>query len=259
MQEQAAIELRGIQKSFARGRYRVFSGVDLSVQKSKILFVLGPSGVGKSVLLKHILGLLEPDRGEVFVFGKKIPYRNPSELSEFRKHFGVLFQGAALFDDMTVFQNVAFPLIENQRKISHAELERKVHERLRAVGLDPAQTSDKLPNELSGGMRKRVGLARAIMLEPQILLYDEPTTGLDPITRAVVDDLIIEMNEKLGLTSIVISHDIPSALYSADKIAFLFDGKIVFYGTPDEFRRCQHPQIQGFLQSEERHRKEMTT
>ena len=225
--------------------------------KGSITFVLGPSGVGKSVMLKHILGLLKPDSGEVHIFGKPIPYENAEELNELRKHFGMLFQNAALFDDMTVFENVSFPLTEHRRKMSRDEKREKVSAKLEAVGLNPEQTLDKYPNELSGGMRKRVGLARAIILEPEIMLYDEPTTGLDPMTRATVDDLIVETNKRFGLTSIVISHDIPSALYSGDRIAFIYEGKIAFFGTPDEFRKADHPMIQGFLKSEERHRKEM--
>lgn len=252
-----AIELRDVHKSFSGGRYQVFKGVTLRVPKGEITFVLGPSGVGKSVLLKHILGLLKPDSGDVFIFGQPIPYANPRELNEIRKHFGMLFQSAALFDDMTVFQNVAFPLVEHRRGMSRQQMREIVAQKLAAVGLDPGDTMDKLPNELSGGMRKRVGLARAIVLEPQLMLYDEPTTGLDPVTRATVDDLIVETNRKFGLTSVVISHDIPSALYSADHIAFLYDGQIVFWGRSAEFRKCQHPMVQGFLQSEERHRKEM--
>ncbi len=251
-----AIVLRNVHKSFGGGRYKVFKGVNLDVKRGEITFVLGPSGVGKSVMLKHILGLLKPDSGEVLIFGKPIPYENPSALNEMRKHFGMLFQYAALFDDMTVYQNVAFPLVEH-RKMTREEMRLKVSEKLLAVGLDPEQSMDKFPSELSGGMKKRVGLARAIVLEPEILLYDEPTTGLDPVTRAMVDDLIVDTNEKFGLTSVVISHDIPSALYSADHIAFLYDGQIVFYGTTDEFRKCEHPVVQNFLQCEERHRKEM--
>lgn len=252
-----AIDIRNIHKSFGGGRYQVFKGVDLQIPRGKITFVLGPSGVGKSVLLKHILGLLKPDEGEVLVFGEPIPYDDPENLNEMRKNFGVLFQNAALFDDMTVFQNVAFPLVEHRHGMSRNEMRDKVSEKLKSVGLIPEQSMDKFPAELSGGMKKRVGLARAIVLEPEILLYDEPTTGLDPITRSMVDDLIIDTNQKFEMTSVVISHDIPSALFSADHIAFLCDRKIVFHGTPDEFRKCDHPMVQGFLKSEERHRKEM--
>lgn len=253
-----AIELRDVHKSFSQGRYPVYRGLSLKVPRKQITFLLGPSGSGKSVMLKHILGLLKPDKGEVLVFDQPIPYDSPQKLSDFRKNFGMLFQYSALFDDMTVFQNVAFPLVENRRDMPKNEVREKVIETIKASGLDPTATMDKYPNELSGGMRKRVGLARAIILEPQILLYDEPTTGLDPVTRAMVDDLIVETNNKFGLTSFVISHDIPSALYSADQIAFLYMGQIVFCGTPEEFRKCKHPVVHEFIQSEERHRKEMS-
>jgi phospholipid/cholesterol/gamma-HCH transport system ATP-binding protein len=252
-----AIDVRDIHKSFRGGRYRVFKGLSLQIKRGSITFVLGPSGVGKSVLLKHIVGLLRPDSGDVLIFGQPIPYKNAKALNEMRKNFGLLFQNAALFDDFTVFQNVAFPLVEHRRGMSRDEMRALVAEKLRAVGLDPEQAMDKLPSELSGGMRKRVGLARAIVLEPEILLYDEPTTGLDPITRTTVDDLIVETNRKFGLTSVIISHDLPSALYSADCIAFLYDGRIVFYGTADDFRRSEHSVVRAFLLAEERHRKEM--
>lgn len=252
-----AVELKELYKSFNQGRYQVFKGVSLSIPKGQITFILGPSGAGKSVTLKHILGLLRPDQGDVLVFGQRLPYGNPDELRHIRKKFGMLFQGAALFDDMTVYENVAFPLKEHRPKMPEEQVKAKVIEKLHAVGLDPKNTLDKLPSELSGGMRKRVGLARAIILEPDILLYDEPTTGLDPVTRAMVDDLIIETNKNFNLTSVVISHDIPSALYSADHIAFLYQGQFVFWGTPGEFRKSTHPVVSEFMRAEERHRKEM--
>ncbi|MBI3544548.1 MAG: ABC transporter ATP-binding protein [Deltaproteobacteria bacterium] len=252
-----AVEIRDVYKSFGGGRYQVFKGLNLVVPKGDVTFVLGPSGVGKSVMLKHILGLLQPDSGEVLIFGEHIPYKDSRGLNEMRKHFGMLFQYAALFDDMTVFQNVSFPLVEHRKGLTREEMRRIVAEKLEAVGLQPETSMDKFPSELSGGMKKRVGLARAIVLEPEILLYDEPTTGLDPVTRAMVDDLIVDTNKRFGLTSIVISHDIPSALYSANHIAFLFDGQIVFWGTPDQFRKTDHPMAREFLDAEERHRKEM--
>lgn len=254
---EVAIDIRDIHKSFSGGRYKIFTGLSLKIPKGSITFVLGPSGVGKSVMFKHILGLLKPDAGEIDIFGEAIPYGDSRGMNDMRRHFGMLFQNAALFDDMTVYENVAFPLVEHRRGMSRAERRAKVADKLKAVGLDPENTMDKYPNELSGGMRKRVGLARAIVLEPEILLYDEPTTGLDPMTRATVDDLIVDTNKTFGLTSVVISHDIPSALYSADYIGFLYQGKIAFFGTPEEFRKSTHPMIQGFLKSEERHRKEM--
>lgn len=254
-----AVDIQDVHKAFAGGRYVIYKGLDLVIPKGQVTFILGPSGVGKSVMLKHTLGLLKPDKGDVYIFGQKIPYDDDRKLNEMRKNFGMLFQNAALFDDLTVLQNVAFPLVEHRKDLSAKQMREKVSEKLRAVGLDPENTLDKFPSELSGGMKKRVGLARAIVLEPQILLYDEPTTGLDPVTRAMVDDLILETNEKFGLTSIVISHDILSALYSADRIGFLYGGKIVFWGTPKEFIKCDHPVARSFLDAEERHRKEIET
>ncbi len=248
-----ALDIREIHKTF-RGKFTVYNGLNIQVPKGQVVFILGPSGVGKSVMLKHTLGLLKPDSGEIFIFGKKIPYDDDRALNEMRKTFGMLFQSSALFDDFTVFQNVAFPLVEHKKGITFEEIRTKVEGTLKSVGLDPVQTLDKLPSELSGGMKKRVALARAIILEPQILLYDEPTTGLDPVTRSMVDDLILETNKKYGLTSIVISHDILSALYSADKIGFLFGGKIVFWGTPEEFQKCDHPMAKSFLDAEKRHK-----
>ncbi len=252
-----AIDLREIHKSFKGGSFTVYRGLNIQVPKNTVTFILGPSGVGKSVMLKHTLGLLKPDSGSVKIFGKEIPYEDKRELNEMRKHFGMLFQNSALFDDFTVYENVAFPLREHRKGITEPEIKAKVIDKLKAVGLDPTPTIPKFPSELSGGMKKRVALARAIILEPQILLYDEPTTGLDPVTRAMVDDLIVETNKKFGLTSVVISHDILSAINTADHIGFLFGGKIVFWGTPAEFVKCDHEMVRSFLNAEQRHKKEL--
>lgn len=252
-----AIDLRDIHKSFKGGSFTVYRGLSLQVPKYSVTFILGPSGVGKSVMLKHTLGLLKPDSGSVKIFGQEIPYENKRELNEMRKHFGMLFQNSALFDDFTVYENVAFPLREHRKSMTENEIHSKVSDKLRAVGLDPAPTLPKYPSELSGGMKKRVALARAIILEPEILLYDEPTTGLDPVTRAMVDELIVETNRKFNLTSIVISHDILSAINTADNIGFLFGGKLVFFGTPAEFVKCEHEMVQSFLKAEQRHKKEL--
>jgi phospholipid/cholesterol/gamma-HCH transport system ATP-binding protein len=199
--------------------------------------------------LKHILGLLQPDSGEVWVRGKEISKLSGSRLAAHRLSFGMLFQNSALFDDMSVFDNVAFPLREHT-KLNESEISDRVRTALSKLGMPGGH--DKMPNELSGGMRKRVGLARAIIREPQILLYDEPTTGLDPVTRGTVDEMIETLKRDLKLTSIVISHDIPSALLLADRIAFLHQGKIVFYGTPAEFRKSPNVGIQAFLEAERR-------
>jgi phospholipid/cholesterol/gamma-HCH transport system ATP-binding protein len=243
------VRLENLHKSFQGGRERVLRGVDIQVPTGLLTYILGPSGVGKSVLLKHLLGLLRPDSGKVWVMGQDLSLLEGRELSQFRQNFGMLFQNSALFDDQTVFENVAFPLREhtdwNEERIRDA-----VEKALLSVGMRGGL--DKFPSEISGGMRKRVGLARAIIREPKILLYDEPTTGLDPVTRIMVDDLIEEMKRRLKLTSIVISHDIPSALLVADRIAFLHEGKIVFFGTPAEFIAAPHEVIRTFLDAEKR-------
>jgi len=247
MSESIAIQIKNVHKSFRSGRDKVLKGIDLSFEKGKLTYILGPSGTGKSVLIKHILGLLRPDQGEITVLGQNVTTLRGKELSEFRVNFGMLFQNAALFDDKTIAENVAFPLREHTT-LSDEEIEKKVSETLSILGMTSGY--DKLPNELSGGMRKRVGLARAIIRKPSILLYDEPTTGLDPVTRTTVDDLIATLKHELRLTSLVISHDIPSALLLADSIAFLFEGHVAFYGNPDEFKNSDHPKIREFLEAE---------
>jgi phospholipid/cholesterol/gamma-HCH transport system ATP-binding protein len=246
---EVAIRLENVKKSFRAGRDQVLKGVNLQFPKGKLTYILGSSGAGKSVMLKHILGLLRPDEGKIFVMGKEISKLQGKELKQHRTLFGMLFQNAALFDDMTVFDNVAFPLREHT-KMTISEIEAKVKQTLSILGMSTG--FDKYPNELSGGMRKRVGLARAIIREPSVLLYDEPTTGLDPVTRTTVDELIETLKDRLKLTSIVISHDIPSALLLADQIAFLHAGNIVFWGTPHDFRKTDHPEVQKFLNAERR-------
>jgi phospholipid/cholesterol/gamma-HCH transport system ATP-binding protein len=243
------IRIEGLKKSFRGGKETVLKGVDLTFHSGKLTYVLGPSGAGKSVLLKHILGLLSPDEGRVWVGSQDISKLSGEALLEHRQKFGMLFQNSALFDDLTVFENVAFPLREHT-EWDEPRIEAAVGKALLDVGL--ASGLEKFPNELSGGMRKRVGLARAIIREPLVLLYDEPTTGLDPVTRTTVDDLIAALKSRLSLTSIVISHDIPSALQLADEIAFLYEGKILFSGTPEAFVRTPEPAIQRFLDAERR-------
>lgn len=243
------IRLENVHKAFRDGRDKVLRGVSLDLPAGKLTYILGSSGAGKSVMLKHILGLLQPDSGRVFVAGQDMSKIPQNSKSAFRKIFGMLFQNSALFDDMTIFENVAFPLREHTR-LSEDEIRKKVVHTLSLLGMNHGY--DKFPNELSGGMKKRVGLARAIIREPSILLYDEPTTGLDPVTRVTVDGLIETLKRELKLTSVVISHDIPSALLLADRIAFLHQGEIVFWGEPSEFRRSTHLAIQAFLKAEER-------
>jgi len=241
--------LEDVYKTFRGGKEHVLNGVSLEFPAGKLTYILGSSGAGKSVLLKHILGLLRPDSGHVWVADKDMSTLAGHELAEHRLHFGMLFQNAALFDDLTVYENVAFPLREHT-ELPEAEIREKVSKTLNVLKMSSG--FDKYPNELSGGMRKRVGLARAIIREPSILLYDEPTTGLDPVTRTTVDDLIATLKHELAVTSIVISHDIPSALLLADQIAFLHQGKIVFFGNPHDFRLANHEAIQSFINAEHR-------
>lgn len=250
------IRLVNLHKSFHAGRDQVLRGVHLNFEPGKLTYILGPSGTGKSVTIKHVLGLLKPDSGEVWVGDKDITRLRGRALQEHRELFGMLFQNAALFDDMNVYDNVAFPLYEHTR-MKETRIRERVTEVLNLLGMNEDQHR-KLPNELSGGMRKRVGLARAIIRQPRVLLYDEPTTGLDPVTRITVDEMIEQIKREFHLTSIVISHDIPSALRLADKIAFLFGGEVVFFGTPEEFRVCQHPAARRFLDAETTTMKSLT-
>lgn len=247
---QGTVKLVNVWKTFREGRDQILKGVNIEFPLGELTYILGSSGAGKSVTLKHVLGLLKPDAGEVWVGGKDMAKIRGRELKEHRKLFGMLFQNSALFDDMSVFENVAFPLREHTT-LSEEEIKTRVEKALTLLGMNQA-SMDKLPNEISGGMKKRVALARAIIREPSILLYDEPTTGLDPVTRTTVDDLIETLKRELHLTSIVISHDIPSALLLADQIAFLHQGEIVFWGKPAEFRKATHPAIRGFLEAEGR-------
>jgi phospholipid/cholesterol/gamma-HCH transport system ATP-binding protein len=242
-----AIELRDLHKSFREGRDQILRGMDVGFERGKLTYILGPSGTGKSVTLKHILGLLEPDQGEVWVNGTNLASLRGHDRIIFREKFGMVFQNSALFDDMTVFENVAFPLREHT-PMSEEEIEREVVSVLRSLGMNGPY--DKYPNEISGGMRKRVGIARAIVRKPEILLYDEPTTGLDPYTRITVDELIEKIKTDLRLTSLVISHDIPSALRLADKIVFLDQGKVAFEGAPAEFVKSDLPAIRRFLDAD---------
>lgn len=237
------IELHGIHKSF-NGQH-VLRGVDLTIPKGKITVIIGPSGTGKSVLLKHIIGLLAPDEGKVSVGGIDVATLDSKRLAAFRRRFGMLFQNAALFDSMNVFENVAFPLIENGG-LSEAEIQKRVAQMLGLVGLPDVE--HKMPSELSGGMRKRVGLARAIALKPAILLYDEPTTGLDPLMTDAIDKLILSMQQELGITSVVISHDIQSTFQIADQIAMLSGGRIIAVGPPPVFRQSRDPMVRSFLE-----------
>ncbi len=247
MSNENAIQLKGVHKAFRDGRDQILRGVDIDFPMGKLTYILGPSGTGKSVTLKHVLGLLDPDQGEVWVLGRNLAKLSNSDRIRFREKFGMVFQNSALFDDMTVFENVAFPLREHT-SMSEEEITTEVTSVLKTLGMNGPY--DKFPNEISGGMRKRVGIARAIIRKPEILLYDEPTTGLDPYTRITVDELIEKIKSEFRLTSVVISHDIPSALRLADQIIFLDQGRVAFRGLPAEFVKSDHPSIRRFLDAD---------
>jgi phospholipid/cholesterol/gamma-HCH transport system ATP-binding protein len=241
--DEPLIRIRGLTRRF--GDNEVLRGVDLDVRKGTTVVILGASGSGKSVLMKHIIGLLRPDAGSVTVDGEDLCAASDRDLDRIRRKFGMVFQMAALFDSMTVLDNVAFPLREHRKGLAEAEVRRIVAEKLRVVGLTGIE--GKFPAELSGGMRKRVGLARAIVLDPMIVLYDEPTTGLDPITTDYVDEMILAAKRQLGVTSVVISHDIASAFKVADELAVLYKGVIVESGPPEVVRHSTHPHVREFL------------
>ncbi len=236
------ISLIDVHKSF--GTQKVLDGLNLEIEAGKTTVIIGRSGGGKSVLLKHIIGLLKPDSGQIIVDGDDISRMNDRHLNEVRKKFGMLFQEAALFDSMNVGENVAFPLREHTKK-KDGEIRHIVRERLKAVGL--AGVEAKMPSELSGGMRKRVGLARAIAMQPAIVLFDEPTTGLDPIMTEAVNELIINTQRNFDLTCVVISHDVQSIFKVGHKIAMLYEGQIVEQGTPDEIGASKNPVLNQFL------------
>jgi phospholipid/cholesterol/gamma-HCH transport system ATP-binding protein len=236
------IILRNIHKSF--GSQKVLDGLDLDIQDGKITAIIGPSGEGKSVLLKHLIGLLEPDSGSVEVDGESIVSLRRSELNRIREKFGMLFQNVALFDSMTVFENVAFPL-EEKTSFSKEEIRNKVLSALEDVGLKNIE--NKFPDELSGGMKKRVGLARAVVLNPKIILFDEPTTGLDPIIKRAIHQLIKDTHAKFGFTAVIVSHEIPEIFDVAQNVAMLFRGKILEHGTSENIQKSDHPAIRQFI------------
>ena len=240
---QPVIDVQDLYKSFAG--FPVLMGINLKMMEGTTTVVLGASGSGKTVLMKHIMGLFKPDHGQVIVDGENVSTMNRQQLAVFRERMGMVFQSSALFDSMTVGDNVAFPLREHNPGLSELEVREKVKEKLAVVDLHDVE--QKFPAELSGGMRKRVGLARAIVREPKIVLYDEPTTGLDPLTTESVDEMIIHARERLSVTSVVISHDIGSAFHIADRIAVINEGRIVEEGTPQEVRRTKEPFTQHFL------------
>jgi phospholipid/cholesterol/gamma-HCH transport system ATP-binding protein len=223
----------------------VLDDCDLTINKGETLVIVGRSGQGKSVLLKHIVRLLEPDAGKVWIEGQEVTSLPRGPLMELRKKFGMLFQGAALFDSMTICENVGL-ILEEHLDWTEEHIRARACECLEMVGL--VGTEDKLPSALSGGMKKRAGLARAIVMEPEYILYDEPTTGLDPITADAINDLIIKLQTELNVTSIVVTHDMPSAFKVGDRMAMLNDGRMVFHGSMDEVRATDHPVVRQFIE-----------
>lgn len=240
------IQVRDLHKSF--GEHHVLKGVNLDVERGKINIVIGGSGQGKSVLMKHLMGLLQPDRGSILVEGEDIVGRSDVELGRIRRQFGMVFQYAALFDSMTVMENVAFPLLERYR-LPQEEVMERVREMLGRLDLMGAgDIEEKFPPQLSGGMRKRVGLARALIDRPKILLYDEPTTGLDPVATKNVDDMIRRTADDFAVTSVVISHDMASTFRIADRISMLYEGQIITGGSPAEILANPHPALREFVE-----------
>lgn len=239
------IEIQSLHKKF--GKNVVLSGVNLSIPSGDTVVVIGRSGCGKSVLLKHIIGLIKPDAGKVLVDEEEVTNLKGDELYRVRKKFGMLFQGSALFDSMTVEENVGLGLKEHA-KITPEKIKEIVEEKLKLVGL--SGVGQMKPAELSGGMKKRVGLARAIAMDPQYVLYDEPTTGLDPIMADKINELIRQLQKELSITSVAVTHDMQSAYKIADRIAMLYEGRIIFLGTPQEIQASSSPIVQQFIRGE---------
>jgi phospholipid/cholesterol/gamma-HCH transport system ATP-binding protein len=241
------IEIKNLHKSF--GDNKVLQGVNLGIDTGETIVIIGRSGCGKSVLIKHIVGLLYPDEGYVKVEGQRVDEMNLKELYELRSKFGFLFQASALFDSMTVEENVALPLVESQKNFTRVEIDKRVAEKLELVGMRGVQKLK--PAELSGGMKKRVGLARALVTNPDYIFYDEPTTGLDPIMSDSIDDLIKELTDKLNVTSVVVTHDMYSVKKVGNQVAMMHDGKIHFSGTPAELLSSNDKIIKEFIQRTE--------
>lgn len=235
--------LEGVSKRF--GSIRALDEVDLDIHRGQTTVVLGPSGCGKTVLLKHLIGLLRPDRGRVYFDTVRIDNASETELLDVRRRCGFLFQAGALFDSQNVFQNVAFPLLHHTR-YPVERIEEIVSEKLGLVGLPG--TEERLPGELSGGQKKRIALARAVAMSPEVVLYDEPTTGLDPIRSETINELIRKLQRELEITSVVVTHDLNSAYKVGDRLLMLRDGKVIADGTPDEIRRSDDPRVRDFLE-----------
>ena len=245
--ERWQIRVRGLHKTF--GPQHVLRGIDLDIERGRTNIIIGGSGQGKSVLMKHLMGLLKPDAGQIWVDGQDVVPFNDLEMARLRRKYGMVFQYAALFDSMNVVENIAFPLIERY-KLTRAEIMERVRDLLRRLDLaDVAGIEQKFPPELSGGQRKRVGLARALIDRPEILLYDEPTTGLDPIATKNVDEMIRRTADEFGVTSVVISHDMASTFRIGDRISMLHGGKIIVTGTPDEVIVSPLPALREFVET----------
>jgi len=238
------IELRGVRLAF--GDRVVLNGIDLVVKERETVCVLGGSGAGKSTVLRLILGLIQPDEGEILVRGRDMSSSSYADVLEMRRDMGMVFQGAALFDSLTVLDNVGFYLFEHT-DLPESEIGERVAHLLEVVDLNPHEVMMLLPSELSGGMKKRVGVARALIHEPCLLLYDEPTSGLDPITTRTIDELILKLQRDLGVTSVVVTHDLESAFRIADRLAVLCEGDIVFEGTESEMREAEDPYVREFI------------
>jgi phospholipid/cholesterol/gamma-HCH transport system ATP-binding protein len=242
--EHPIIEIKHLRKVF--GTKEVLKDVNLIFPKGSTTVILGLSGSGKSTIIKHIVGLMKPTQGDIFVDGVNVATCNEEKLRVVRKEIGFLFQDGAMFDSMNIFDNVAFPLREHF-KLSELEIEKKVMNMLSMTGLDAKRVAKLFPNELSGGMRKRAGLARAIIMEPQIILYDEPTSGLDPITSDLITQLILKLQRELGVTSVLITHDMKESFKSADFLAFLFDGEIIEWADNESFKNSSNPFVRQLL------------
>jgi phospholipid/cholesterol/gamma-HCH transport system ATP-binding protein len=253
MPEAALIELKDVVKSL--GANRVLDGITLRIRRGEITAIIGKSGSGKSVLLKHIIGLIEPDSGTIWFEGQNRLEMTPADKRTLKRKFSYVFQDTALFDFLTVFENIALPLAE-RHETSPAEVNRRVREKLHQLDLNNVE--DKYPSQLSGGMKKRVALARALVTEPEIVLFDEPTTGLDPIRKNAVHSMILDYQRRFGFTGIVVSHEIPDIFFIAQHVAMIDDGKIRFDGTPDEVQQAADPGVRSFIEGLERPRDDLT-
>jgi phospholipid/cholesterol/gamma-HCH transport system ATP-binding protein len=240
------IELRDLHKRF--GQLVVLDGVNFEVRDGETVALLGPSGTGKSVTLKHIIGLIHPDSGQVLVDGRDVATLNRKQLAELRSTIGYVFQNGALFDSMTVFENVRLGLTDESQYNDLEFARERIAECIRLVNMDPAVVSTKYPAELSGGMRKRIGIARAIAGRPKYVLYDEPTSGLDPVNSDIIDGLVKRLADELGVTSVMVTHDVRGAFRTADRVALLSQGRIVMQGTPQEFLASEDPNVKEFLE-----------